>query len=139
MNYLNSVKYIYIYIYERIYVYICVYIFVFWHNITEEIQNRTQNTLSLTSPMSLTVAAHVFFDHPLFAQDTPCPTLKGPFVLHLVQKGDLMSQKHACYFLYSFLILCFYWDIRLTYFSKCKDNKSNYSTLRKSAFLHLVL
>lgn len=60
--------------------------------------------------------------------------VRRPFVLHLAQQGGLMSEKCAHYFLYSFLILRFYWDCRLTYFSNCKDNKGSYSTLIENLF-----
>lgn len=64
------------YIYARVCVHIWVYMFVSWHALTEETQNRIQNTLSFTPPLGLGAAAVPGFDRPLTAED-PCQGAVG--------------------------------------------------------------
>lgn len=129
MNYLISVKFV------HMYMYIPVSIYLSSGTIS---QKKYKTEFRIHCPWHQQCDLVLL---PMCALITHClhrTPVKRPFVLHLTQQGDLMSEKHACDFLYSFLILHFYWDCRLTYFSKCKTNKGNYSTLGKPAFHNSV-
>lgn len=98
MNYLNSVKYIY----AHVYAYICVYIFVFWLNITEEIQNRIQNALSLTPPVGLGFATICsLITHRLHRSPAICATFGTTGWLNVRETCTLFS---ICIFNFAFLL-----------------------------------
>lgn len=125
MNYLNSVKSIYM----HMYMYISVSIYLCSGTIPEK---KYKIEFRIHCPWYHECDLVLLLMCSLITHWLHRTHVRGPFMLHFIEQGDLMSKEHAHYFLNSFLILCFYWGCRLKYFSKCKDKKGNYSTLTEN-------